>query len=71
VWQGAASRKVADSIGLYSDAFSVAKMDDLALLNPVDAWHPSLYGHGELADTVCPVVYQQAQLLGWDEMASR
>jgi hypothetical protein len=51
---------------VYSNAMSVARMDDTAFLSPVDAWHASIYGHGRLADSAYPIVYEQAQFLGWD-----
>jgi hypothetical protein len=55
---------------LYSNALSGVKMDDTALLSSADAWHPSLYGHGKLADAAYPVVFEEAQFLGWDKVSS-
>ena len=50
---------------VYSDAMAVARIDKSDFLCAVDAWHASPYGHGVLADSVYPIVQDQASFLGW------
>jgi GDSL-like Lipase/Acylhydrolase len=52
---------------VYSSAMSLTRMDSAAALNPIDAWHASVYGHSKLAESAYPTVYEQARLLGWVE----
>jgi lysophospholipase L1-like esterase len=50
---------------VYSNAMSSIRMDTGCVLNSVDEWHLSIYGHGMLANNAYAVVYEQAQFLGW------
>jgi hypothetical protein len=50
---------------VYSNATSVTKMDNTTFLSSIDAWHASIHGHSILADSAYPIVYEQAQFLGW------
>lgn len=50
---------------VYSDAMAVARIDKSNFLCAVDAWHASPYGHSVLADSVYPIVQDQANFLGW------
>jgi hypothetical protein len=50
---------------VYSDAMSFTAMDGATDLSPIDAWHPSVDGHRKLACSAYPIVYEQAQFLGW------
>ena len=50
---------------VYSDAMAVARIDKAKFLCAVDAWHASPYGHSVLADSVYPLVQDQANFLGW------
>jgi len=52
---------------IYSNAMSVTRMDSTTFLSSVDAWHVSMRGHGMLADSAYPILYEQAQFLGWAE----
>jgi hypothetical protein len=50
---------------LYSNAMSLTGIDNVTDLNAIDAWHPSIQGHCRFADSAYPIVYQQAQFMGW------
>jgi hypothetical protein len=49
---------------VYSNAMSFTKMDSANVLSS-DGWHASIYGHSMLADSAYPIVFEQAQFLGW------
>jgi lysophospholipase L1-like esterase len=51
----------------YCDALSVASIGSADSLSGIDAWHPSPHGHLVLADNAYPVVYEQAEFLGWTQ----
>jgi len=51
---------------VYSNVLAITDMDNTTLLNSIDAWHASILGHRRLADSAYPIVFDQAQFLGWD-----
>lgn len=55
----------------YSAAMSGASIGSAKLLSGIDAWHPSKYGHGALADAAYATVDEQARLLGWTASSLR
>jgi lysophospholipase L1-like esterase len=50
---------------VYSNTLSLTEMDGGTDLSSIDAWHPSMHGHSKLADSVYPIVFELAGVLGW------
>jgi hypothetical protein len=44
---------------------SVASIGRAKLLSGIDAWHPTKYGHGALADAAYAAADEEGRLLGW------
>jgi hypothetical protein len=56
---------------VYSNVMSLTEMDGRTDLSSIDAWHPSLHGHGKLADGAYPMVYEHAESMGWVGASAR
>ena len=48
----------------YSDALTKVDFSRLELINPVDAWHPSVQGHKALADAAFGAIRPSLAFLG-------